>query len=106
MSLFQDQVAADLGVFLPLTGGREAEFDTARDIDGEQVACILDDAELAPTGDTGVFASRSKLHLRAADLSYTPVITQRLVVDGKPSRVIHVDEAMGMLTLTLEWSDS
>lgn len=106
MSLFQDQLAADLGAFLPLTSGRGAEFDAVRAIDGVQVACILDDAELAPTGDTGVFASRSKLHLRAADLDFFPVITQRLTIDDKPARVIHVDEAMGLLTITLEWLDS
>lgn len=106
MSAFTDQVEKDLSAFIPLTGGRGAEFDQVRDIDGVQVAGVLDaDAEV-PDPETGIFNSLSTLHVRQEDLPAVPVIRQRLVIDGKPANVIKVDEAMGMLSIRLQWYES
>lgn len=108
MSRFQDQIAADLKTFLPITGrGDEAaEFDQVRQIDGAPVACILDDDERVPGAAEGVYLSQSVLHLRTVDLAAIPVITQRMVIDERQATVVHVDEAMGMLSIRLQWFES
>jgi hypothetical protein len=105
VSVFSDQLAADLPVFL-----NPEEFGKVRsiDLDGApvgSVACVLDD-ERVPDDAAGVYRSESTLWLKASDLPSLPVITQRIAVDGKLGTVVHVDEADGMLSLRLQWFES
>ena len=97
----KDQIAADLPTFLDA-----GEFGEVRDVSGSPILCVLDDDQRNPDPETGIFLSESVLHLRGADLAAVPVITQRMTVNGRLGTVVHVDDAMGMLSIRLRWFES
>lgn len=98
---FQEQTAADIATFI-----NPMEFAVVRVVDGAPVACVLDDHDRSEGGGEGVYVSASLLYVRASDLPAVPVLTQRMVVDGKAGRVTHVDDQMGVLAVRLEWFES
>ncbi len=101
-----DQIAADLPIFVNST-----EFGQVRDVgisgfEPRPVSCVLDDDLRLPNAADGVFLSESLLHVMKSDLPAVPLITQRMSVDGKLGNVVKVDEAMGMLSIRLQWFES
>jgi hypothetical protein len=98
---FKEQAAADLSTFLNV-----AEFGETIIIDGDAVACILDDQDDPGPGADGVTLYDAQLYVRAADFYKQPVIRQRLTVGDRQADVVGVNEDQGMLTLRLRWYDS
>lgn len=97
----KDQIAADLPTFLS-----PEEFGEVRDVSGSPILCVLDDDQRVPDPETGIYLSESVLHLRRDDLAAVPAITQRMSVNGRLGSVVHVDDAMGMLSIRLRWFES
>ena len=97
----QDQFALDLPTFVNPT-----EFGKLRVVDGRSISCVLDEDQRVPDPATGVYRSESTLYARTADLAALPVITQRMVIAGRQANVIHVEEALGMVTIKISWFES
>lgn len=98
---FREQVAQDLSTFLNVD-----EFADSVDIDGVTVACVQDGNGDTEAPQDGVINRDTLLYLRASDLDPTPVVGQRITIDGKPADVIAVDEHQAMLVVRVRWFDS
>ncbi len=107
MSLFQDQVAADLDVFVNVD-----EFGKLRSLNGAPaVACVLSDASVElPAGRgrgewEGVSEHDFTLRGKASDIPDF-AIDQRITIDGKRANVTGSTELHGMRTIRARWLDS
>jgi hypothetical protein len=99
---FKAQAIADLPTFI-----NTSEFGDVVDIDGDQVACVLDDDEVpGPAGQDGVSLQEATLYIRTSDQYTQPVVRQRLTVNDKQWTVTAVNEEQGMLVVRLQWFDS
>ncbi len=103
MTAFADMIEADIpAVFLNVE-----EYGVARSIDGAYaVKTVLESEEFDPHNVEGAYLSTSVLHIAKSDLPAVPVISQRMDIDGKIANVVKVDEAMGMLSIHLQWFES
>lgn len=99
---FKDQLLADLPTFFNVD-----EFADSLDIDGVTVAGVLDvDEAPGSAADDGVTHLEQTLYAKASDFVETPVVRQRMVVDGRQANVTHVDQQGEVLIIRLLWMDS
>lgn len=98
-----DAIAADLPTFVNVT-----EFGRSRVVDGTAVNCDLQDVEkrIGAAGQDGVYLLESVLRLRTAALVAVPVVSQRMIIDGRPANVVNVNDELGLVTIKLEWCES
>ena len=98
MPNFKDFLAADLATFM-----NPDEFAETHDIDGQQIACIVDSDILKERGQSvpGVYAGGKMLFVKTSDLEDRPVPGQYLRLDGKLYVVADCNESGGMLEITL-----
>ena len=103
----KSQVAADMALFL-----NTDEFADMHDIDGNQVAAIVDEDIIKQRSNRqggnfdGVYRGEVVLYVKAADLSRRPVRGQAIRLDGRLMLVDDCAESDGMLEISLEANES
>lgn len=107
MPKLRDYLASDLATFLNLD-----EFAEMHDIDGLQVAAVVDSDVLKIRSDRkserydGVYAAELAVYVKAADLPNRPVYGQHMRLDGKLYLVVECTEAEGILEIVLGANES
>ena len=87
-------------------------FADMHDIDGKQVAAIVDEDIIKPRSNRqsgnfdGVYRGEVVLYVKAADLSRRPVRGQAIRLDGRLMLVDDCAESDGMLEISLEANES
>jgi len=103
MSLFKDQVAADIAA----TFINFDEFATEHDIDGENLTIVLDSNlntgnKFKGVTEDGVYLNHITFFVAENVLGYRPVENDHMTFDGYPCTVASCDEDFGLLEITLE----
>lgn len=110
MPTFKDFVAADIGTFL-----NPEEFGEMHDVNGTGMLVVIDNDLLkdrprqpaeAYYATSGVYVAEKVIFIRESDLGYTPVIGQRLTLDGHLYLVADCNSQMGVLEITLAANES
>lgn len=105
MSLFKEQLEADLDTFIDLD-----VFAETHTVDGVEVTCLLQglttkeqltQANNTPAFD-GVSGITRVLHIKTADMPEKVIQGNVIDVDGEMFRVGEVVEDMGLTSITLE----
>ena len=98
---FKDHMAADVsGVFL-----NTSEFADTLDVDGVEMAALLDDTRATDSTMEGVSLYDATLYVATASLDM-PVIGQRMSVGGRDATVTGTEENGGILNIRLRWYES
>jgi hypothetical protein len=99
---FKEQATADIATFLNVD-----EFASIAEINGEQVACVLEGNDDTQASEPGVINVDTLLHARASDFhGHLPTVGSRITVDDRPGDVTGVVEEQGFVHIRLRWLDS
>lgn len=98
---FKDQATADLSTFLNVD-----EFADTVDIDGVEVACVLEGNGDTVGNGEGIIEQDIVIRARTESFDPVPVVGQRISVDGRPADVIAVSDDQGLAEIRLRWLDS
>lgn len=112
MSLFKDQVAADIAA----TFINVDEFADEHNIDGVVLKAVIDrgiderdtlfNYERPSHPAYGVYAENITMYISLTELGYKPEVDQPMEVDGETCIVKSCHDDMGLLTIVLEGNRS